>query len=58
MSKIPPIYITVFVQYFYLRLDISKLTLQGVKPGPWCKEVKEGRAVTLPDGRKVWCACM
>ncbi|XP_022286294.2 zinc phosphodiesterase ELAC protein 1-like [Crassostrea virginica] len=35
------------------KLDISKLTLQGVKPGPWCKEVKEGRAVTLPDGRKI-----
>lgn len=35
------------------KLDLSKLTLQGVKPGPWCKEVKEGRVVTLPDGRKI-----
>ncbi|XP_061176244.1 zinc phosphodiesterase ELAC protein 1-like [Saccostrea echinata] len=35
------------------KLDISRLTLQGVKPGPWCKEVKEGKVVTLPDGRKI-----
>lgn len=35
------------------KLDLSKLSLQGVKPGPWCKEVKEGRIVTLPDGRTI-----
>lgn len=41
-------------RYVSFRLDLSKLSLQGVKPGPWCKEVKEGRIVTLPDGRTVF----